>query len=118
MLEDGRLTEGHGRALLLAPEQSQRRALGRQAVEEGWSVREVERRARPTTGGDEPVAAAPKPPAVRPSADHIAAAEELSDELSVSLGLEVRVKPHGKGFRVELDLDDMPAARRLTDRLA
>jgi len=116
LLEDGSLSEGHGRALLLAPDQGDRRNLAHQAVEEGWSVREVERRARP--GGDGPL---PKPkaqPAPKPSADHVAAAEELSDELSVSLGLDVRVKPHGKGFRVEVELDDMSAARRLTERLA
>ncbi|MEH3054350.1 MAG: ParB/RepB/Spo0J family partition protein [Patulibacter minatonensis] len=117
LLEEGALTEGHGRALLLAPDQSTRRSLARQALEDGWSVREVERRARP--GGDGPRAEPPKAAAQpKPTADHVAAAEELSDELSVSLGLDVRVKPHGKGFRVEVDLDDMAAARQLTDRLA
>ncbi|MBO9531508.1 MAG: ParB/RepB/Spo0J family partition protein [Solirubrobacteraceae bacterium] len=115
-LEDGSLTEGHGRALLLAPDQSDRRRLAHEAIEEGWSVREVERRARP--GSDLPAPKAKPAPAPKPSADHVAAAEELSDELSVTLGLDVRVKPHGKGFRVELDLDDMGAARSLTDRLS
>ncbi len=117
LLEDGELTEGHGRALLLAPDQSDRRRLARQAVEEAWSVREVERRARPG-GAGEPERPTAKPAAPKPTADHIAAAEDLSDELSASLGLEVRVKPHAKGFRVEVDLDDMAAARRLAERLA
>jgi ParB family chromosome partitioning protein len=117
LLEDGELSEGHGRALLLAPDQAQRRRLAREAVEEGWSVREVERRARPASD-DAAAPVAPKPPTPKPSADHVAAAEELSDELSASLGLEVRVRPHAKGFRVEIDLDDMAAARTLTERLA
>jgi ParB family transcriptional regulator, chromosome partitioning protein len=116
LLEDGDLTEGHGRALLLAPDQGERRRLAHQAFAEGWSVREVERQARPSTAETPAAPAKPTPP--KPSADHVAAAEELSDELSVSLGLDVRVKPHGQGFRVELDLDDMAAARRLTDRLS
>lgn len=118
MLEDGDLTEGHGRALLLAPEQTDRRRLARQAVDNAWSVREVERRARPAADVPDEPAVKAKPAAPKPSADHVAAAEELSDELSVSLGLEVRVKPHGSGFRIELDLDDMGAARRLTERLS
>src|SRR5690606_5666711 len=46
LLETGELSEGHGRALLIAKEVEQRRRLARQAVEEGWSVRETERRAR------------------------------------------------------------------------
>ncbi len=114
MLEHRELTEGHGRALLLAPDQADRRRLARQAYEQGWSVRELERRARP--GGDP--GSAGGTPAAAPSADHVAAAEELADELSQSLGLEVRVKPRGTGFRVEVDLDDMAAATRLRDRLS
>jgi hypothetical protein len=69
-----------------------------------------------------PKATGPKPTApgtaTGPAADHLEAAEKLSDELSVSLGLEVRVKPHKKGFRVELDLDDLAEAERFTDRLS
>src|SRR3954453_23195805 len=46
LLVDGRLTEGHGRALLMAPDHTDRRRLARTAVEEGWTVRETESRAR------------------------------------------------------------------------
>src|SRR3954447_13420041 len=45
MIEAGELSGGHGRALLLAKEQSQRLRLARDARAEGWSVRETERRA-------------------------------------------------------------------------
>lgn len=117
LLEDRTLTEGHGRALLLAPDQATRKRLALEAVDQGWSVREVERRARPSDASAAPPApttAAPKTAA----ADHVEAAEKLSDELSVTLGLEVRVKPHKRGFRVELDLDDLAEAERLTDRLS
>src|ERR671937_2627650 len=48
LIESGALTEGHGRALLLAPDHAERRRLARAAATEGWSVRELERRARPT----------------------------------------------------------------------
>ena len=45
LLERRELTEGHGRALLLATENSARRSLARQASSAGWSVRELESRA-------------------------------------------------------------------------
>ena len=45
----GRLTEGHGRALLTAPDHGDRRRLGRQAADEGWTVRQTEARCRATT---------------------------------------------------------------------
>lgn len=111
LLEERRLSEGHGRALLLAPDQAVRRKLARQAVEQGWSVREVERRARPAAAAEEREAPAPV------SADHAEAAERIGDRLARTLGLDVRVRPHRKGFKVELQLDDLAAAERLTDRL-
>src|SRR6059058_2011225 len=46
MIESGELSGGHGRALLLVKEQSERLRLARDARSEGWSVRETERRAR------------------------------------------------------------------------
>ena len=63
LLADGRLSEGHGRAILQAKGNDVRRRLARDAVAAGWSVRETERRAkaatrrRPTTR----VVAAPGP---------------------------------------------------------
>src|SRR5436190_1891620 len=46
LLQQGRLSEGHGRALLVAEDHSARRVLAIRAVEEGWSVRTAEARAR------------------------------------------------------------------------
>ncbi|MDQ8043385.1 MAG: ParB/RepB/Spo0J family partition protein [Patulibacter sp.] len=118
LLESRALSEGHGRALLLAPDQATRRRLAAEAVDQGWSVREVERRARPAdkTARSTPPAAGPAP-STGPASDHVEAAQDLGDELSVALGLEVRVKPHKKGFRVELDLDDLDAAEVFKGRL-
>src|SRR6476646_7866037 len=42
LLQQGRLSEGHGRALLVAEDHSARRALAIRAAEEGWSVRTAE----------------------------------------------------------------------------
>ena len=67
MLEAGELSEGHGRALLAAKGQDKRRSLARQAVAEGWSVRETERRAK----GEEAAQpqAAPRAPSRRGGGD-------------------------------------------------
>ena len=46
LLVEGRLTEGHGRALLMAGDHAERRRLARAASEQGWTVRETEARAR------------------------------------------------------------------------
>ncbi|MBA2347095.1 MAG: ParB/RepB/Spo0J family partition protein, partial [Solirubrobacterales bacterium] len=42
LVEDGALTEGHGRALLLATDHAHRRRLAREAASDGWSVRVTE----------------------------------------------------------------------------
>ncbi len=46
LVQQGVLSEGHGRALLLAEDHAARRSLARTAAEEGWSVRLTEDHAR------------------------------------------------------------------------
>ncbi len=117
LLERGDLSAGHGRALLLASDHSDRRRLARCAVDEGWSVRTLETRAREANA----------PPAV-PSApartagrtlhpDQQAAIEQIADALGGALGIEVSVKPRGGGYRVELAFDDPEEALALARRL-
>jgi ParB family chromosome partitioning protein len=99
LLEDGRLTEGHGRALLLAGEHGTRRELARLAVREGWSVRVLEERAR-RAGAARSTGVRRREPRVHP--DQAAAAGEIAEALSGALGADVRVRPRGTGYRVEL----------------
>src|SRR3954452_5515001 len=47
LLAENSLSEGHGRAILIAKGNEVRRRLARDAVAGGWSVRETERRAKP-----------------------------------------------------------------------
>jgi len=115
LLERGDLSEGHGRALLLATDHGDRRRLARSAVGEGWSVRALEARARAT---NEPGSAAPAPasrPVLHP--DQQAAAEQIADALGGALGIEVTVKSRGTGYRVELTFDDPGEALALARRL-
>ncbi|MBJ7331237.1 MAG: ParB/RepB/Spo0J family partition protein [Solirubrobacteraceae bacterium] len=117
LLERGELAEGHGRALLLAEDHADRRRLGRTAAAEGWSVRVLEDRAR--AANESPAA----PSARRATAtgglhpDQAAAATEIADALGSALGTEVRVRPRGTGYKVELAVADVDEALALAERL-
>jgi len=117
LLEDGALTEGHGRALLLAEDHADRRRLGRLAAEEGWSVRVTETRARSANGdGASGTTAGSGTAALHP--DQAAAIEEIEAALGPVLGTALRVKPAGPGYRVELTVASADEAAALAQRLA
>jgi ParB family chromosome partitioning protein len=113
LLERGELSEGHGRALLLAPENADRRRLAKLAAAEGWSVRETERRARAQASAT-PSAGTPGRPE---HPDREAAIDQISDVLGEALGLDVQVKPAGPGFSVKLSLGSLDEALDLARRL-
>ncbi|MEO6137269.1 MAG: ParB/RepB/Spo0J family partition protein [Luteimonas sp.] len=104
LVETGALEMGSARALLtLAPQAAI--ALARQAVDGGWSVRDVEHRVQQMSTGKLPVKT--KTPKPKPQADIVA----LERELSESLGATVNVL-HGRGGRGRLvihysDLDSL-----------
>src|SRR5262249_41497338 len=89
LLQSGALSEGHGRALLLAEDHGARRALGREAAARGWSVRATEERAR--ASNEPPAERSPRRRGAHPDQDQ--AAEEIAQALSGALGAEVRVRP-------------------------
>jgi len=115
LLERGDLTEGHGRALLLAADHGDRRRLARSAADEGWSVRVLEGRAR--VSNDASVPAAAPTPAATLHPDQQAAVEQIAGALGGALGIEVSVRPRGTGYRVELAFDDPDEALALARRL-
>jgi ParB family chromosome partitioning protein len=113
LVEDGSLSEGHGRALLLADDHAARRSIARAAVQGGWSVRVVEQRAREANA---PARTAKRGrAAVHP--DQEAAATRISEALGAALGTEVRVRPRGTGYKVELAFEDVDEALALARRL-
>ena len=78
LVELGDLSEGHGRALLLATDHADRRRLARSAAAEGWSVRTLEARAREANAAP----ASPRTAAGRtPHPDQLAAAAQIADAL-------------------------------------
>jgi ParB family chromosome partitioning protein len=116
LLEDGTLSEGHGRALLLASDHADRRRLARDAAANGWSVRVLEDRARATNADD---GASRRRPARRRGMhpDQAEAVGGIADALSAALGTEVRVRPAGDGYRAEIDVASLDAALDLARRV-
>jgi ParB family chromosome partitioning protein len=116
LIESGDLSEGHGRALLLAEDHAARRRLARTAVVEGWSVRTLETKARDSNAASSTAGPRAVPAGLHP--DQEAAAGEIAQTLGAALGAEVRVRPAAKGFRVELAVADADEAAALAERIA
>jgi ParB family chromosome partitioning protein len=115
LLEDGTLTEGHGRALLLAEDHADRRRLARAAAERGWSVRVTEEQARSANGAAAGRTGRASVTALHP--DQAAAAAEIADAVGGALGTEVKVKPRGTGYKIELVVDSLEEALALAQRV-
>jgi ParB family transcriptional regulator, chromosome partitioning protein len=114
LLESGALSEGHGRALLLAEDHADRRRLARAAADGGWSVRVTEQHAREANAAPRGGGSRGRPP-MHP--DQAAAAGEIADALGSALGTEVKVKPRGTGYKVELAVGSVDEAVALARRL-
>lgn len=115
LLDERELTEGHGRALLLAGDHDARRRLAREARTGGWSVRELESRARAASSGTAPRRRAHRRAQVHP--DQRAAAEQISDALSAALACEVSVVPTSEGYRAQITFGSPEEALALARRL-
>ena len=115
LLVEGRLTEGHGRALLMAPDHADRRRLGRAAADEGWTVRETEARAReaarPPEVAPKPRRAVPPGPARRRRAP--------PGRLLAARSAPTSASPRAsEGYTVTLAVDSLEEAEALAERLS
>lgn len=100
LVQEGKLSEGHARALLAVEKESEVVRLAREAVDRGWSVRETESRAR----GETPAVTIVGPtngsrtraPQKMASGD----VRRVEDALRKRLGTDVRVtaRRRGRGF--------------------
>jgi ParB family chromosome partitioning protein len=117
LLEQGVLSEGHGRALLLASDHDARRALARRAAREQWSVRTLEQHARERNQGtDAPRAAQDRTTAPHP--DQAEACALIADTLASALGADVHVAvARGGTYRAELTFASPREALELAQRL-
>lgn len=98
MIESGQLSEGHGRALLMAPDVATMEKLARAAVAQKLSVREIEKRARAAARGN-----AVEPPGGESKGRKSANILDLERRLSHSLGATVSVEA-GKGEKGKLEI--------------
>ena len=114
MIQAGELSSGHGRALLLCKDHTERRKLAREARDRDWSVRETERHAKEAQGkAKEPRGS--REVAIHPDlADLLATAQ---DALSAALGREVKVSSRGGRCKVEFQLEDAREAVELAARI-
>jgi ParB family transcriptional regulator, chromosome partitioning protein len=104
MVERGELTEGHARAVLAVPDQTERRKLARRIVAQGLSVRAAERAARWSGARTKPRTKTPVDPAL---------AARVKAALHALTGHEARIAP-GK---VELAYDDEHDLEELAEAL-
>jgi ParB family chromosome partitioning protein len=131
LLETRELSEGHGRALLMAEDHDTRRRLARTVAREGWSVRVTERRARATNTAGHNAANSGDPDSASLAAatagasselhrhpDREAAAQSIADSLEAVLGTGVRVRHEPrKGYIAELSFASHEEALALARRL-
>lgn len=101
MLEDGMLSEGHGRALLRADDRLAMKRLAHEAVDRGWSVRETERQAEAAANAANPQAKVEGSAAERAEIDE--GTQAIAEGFTSVFGFEPKVKITGRGTRVTLD---------------
>jgi ParB family chromosome partitioning protein len=133
LVERGELSEGHGRALLMAKDLKVRSQLARAAVKETWSVRRLEGAAR---GSKNPVSASPERDSGRGDSrkgrkvqtqDQDPDQRQAQDLAAIAvakgwgdlLGVEVHVRTlHLGHVRLEVEFKSPETAIALADRLA
>jgi ParB family chromosome partitioning protein len=82
LLQDGKISPGHARALLGVTDPDHQRRLARKVIERGWSVREIEREMRDATGSKKKASSALNDANVR----------ALESKLRRQLGTQVRIR--------------------------
>jgi ParB family chromosome partitioning protein len=97
MVHEKRLSAGHARALLGLPEPERQSALAVEAVEQGWSVREIEAAVAGNRATPRPARRTRGPQAPR---NVTADVKRVEDALRQRLGTDVRVtaRRRGRGF--------------------
>lgn len=96
LVHQSKLTEGHARALLTISDQEKMVRMALEAVEGGWSVRELEAQVRPETplhGDSEATVSRPRSRPTPQTAD----VRRIEDSLRKRLGTDVRVTTRRKG---------------------
>ena len=112
LMTEGSLSAGHGRAVLMVEGEQAQTAFARKIVDEGWSVRQAEARARNFTLL--PPEDLPPKDAVDPHLIYVKAVEK---DLSARLGRKVSIKNGAKKGRLELEYYNVDDLNDLLDQL-
>ena len=112
LMIDGKLTAGHGRAVLMVEGEQAQTAFAQRIVDEDWSVRQAEARAKSFTL---------RPPEDLPPKDspdpHEIYVKAVEKDLSVRLGRKVSIKNGAKKGRLELEYYNVDDLNDLLDQL-
>src|SRR5690554_6626099 len=107
MLEDGAISEGHGRAILQAPDEASQLRIAKLAASKRLSVREVERLAREAASAG---AAKAKAPGKDEKSANI---RDLEERLTRQLGCKVSVQDKGGRGTLAIDYGDLDELDRI-----
>lgn len=119
-IEERQISEGHGRAILLARGEGARRALFRKLMRDGLSVREIERLAKENDGGTDS-------PSSFQSAGEVNSIEnkrlskelqQLVEQLQKELGARLVIQRKRRGGKIVIEYSDDEELQRLTDLLS
>ncbi len=112
LVDEGRLSEGHARALLGLQDPAAQRRLAEESIRQGWSVREVERQVRRARAEPERATLPGKrSPAKSPNV------RALERRLAERLGTPVEVADRGGKGRLVLHYGSLDELDRLLERL-
>ena len=104
---EGRLSEGHARALLGLPDQEKMLLMYKAILEQGWNVRQVEAKVRELSLRRQMDAAAPDPKLMA-----------LETELRGKLGTQVKIQRQGSGGKITIEFFSDEELNDLIGRMA
>ena len=111
LMIDGKLTAGHGRAVLMVEGEQAQTAFAQKIVDEGWSVRQAEAAAKRFTLD------APKEKPQKPADENRLYIESAQKDLSLRLGRKVTISNGRKKGKLELEYYDVDDLNDLLEQL-
>jgi len=112
-LEDGVISEGHGRAILLAPSEGSRRAVFRRIMRDKLSVREAEQIARSAND----VVSTTDEAKSKDTTNTPEAIVRIQESLQKALGTRVKLQTRAKGGRLQIEYYSNEDLSRLIELL-
>lgn len=111
LIEDGRLSAGHGRALLMIEDQGRQKEVADLAIAGSWSVRELERTVRADKRGGGPKLARPR------TVDANVKAAETKLMRHLNTGVKIFANRKGVGGKIEIEYYSMDDLDRIFQAL-